>query len=237
MAGWWEDEDAVRTAEAGWADGGARGAETIGVFVISGIRLYCDGLCEILGRLDGIEIAGRAARVDVARQQLHELGPRVDAVLIDVAEPNGIEGLRAVIAAVPESRIVAITVPDRERDVIACVESGAAGFVTRDASIDALVEALRGVTRGEVHLSPRMTAALLRRLSFLAKPAEAVQALTLREREILRLIDSGLSNKMIAQQLQIEVPTVKNHVHHIIEKLGVNNRAQAAARVRGQLSA
>ena len=237
MGRWSEDGDAVHKVGQPWGDAGRPAGETIRVFVISGIRLYCDGLCEILGQREGIEIAGSAARVDLAEQKLRELGRPVDAVLIDVAEPNGIDGLRAVIAAVPDSRVVAITVPDREQDVIACAESGAAGFVTRDASIDELVGALHGIARGEVHCSPRMTAALLRRLSSLAKPIEPLQALTVREREILRLIDMGQSNKMIARQLQIELPTVKNHVHHIIEKLGVNNRAQAAARVRGQLSA
>ena len=212
-------------------------ANPVSVFIISGIRLYCDGLCEILGRRDDVEIAGRASRVEAAVPELQQLKGTVDAVLIDVADPNGITGLRQVIHAVPDSRIVAITVPDREQDVIACVESGVAGFVTRNASIVELVEALVGATRGEVHCSPRMTAALVRRLSSLARPTAPADSLTAREREILELIDIGLSNKMIARELQIELPTVKNHVHHIIEKLGVDNRAQAAAWMRSRLSA
>ena len=198
---------------------GWEGVDVIRVFVISGIRLYCDGLCEILGQRERIEIAGMASRVDAACRELCQLDPLVDVVLIDVAEPIGIDGLRETIASVPESRIVAITVPDREQDVIACAESGVAGFVTREASIDQLVEALDAVTRGEVHCSPKMTAALVRRLGSLARPSEPANALTAREREIVELIDAGLSNKLIARQLGIELPTVKNHVHHIIEKL------------------
>lgn len=202
------------------------------VFVISGIRLYCDGLCEILGRRDGIEIAGMAATAQDGSRQLREQERPVDAVIVDVAEPNGLEGLRQVIAAVPGAVIVAITVPEREPAVIACAEAGAAAFVTRDASIDELVQALTGVTRGEAHCSPRMTAALLRRLQTLARPAPPHQGLTRREQEILRLIDAGLSNKMIARQLDIELSTVKNHVHHILDKLKVASRVEAVASIR-----
>ncbi len=206
--------------------------DVIRVFVISGIRLYCDGLCEILGRREGIEIAGAASRADAAGRKLRSQHVPADVVLIDVADPIGIDGLREFIASVADTRILAITVPDREADVIACAESGVAGFVTREASIDQLVDALGAVRRGEVHCSPRMTAALLRRLSSLASSSGPAHCLTAREREILELIDVGLSNKMIAQRLRIELPTVKNHVHHIIEKLGVANRAQAAAWMR-----
>jgi two-component system, NarL family, nitrate/nitrite response regulator NarL len=211
--------------------------DAIRVFVISGIRLYCDGLREILGRRERIEIAGMASGVEAACEHLRSTDSTVDVVLIDVAEPIGFDGLREVIGAVSKSRILAITVADCEQDVIACAESGVAGFVTREASIDELVDALYAVTRGEVHCSPRVTAALLRRLSSLASATEPANALTAREREILELIDIGLSNKMIALRLHIELPTVKNHVHHIIEKLGVGNRAQAAARMRSRMPA
>lgn len=216
---------------------GPDAVDVVRVFVISGIRLYSDGLCAILGGRGRIEIVGMASRVDKATQELQTSHPPVDVVLIDVADPIGIEGLREIVGSVPESRIVAITVPDREQDVIACAESGAAGFVTREASIDQLIDALHAVTRGEMQCSPKMTAALVRRLSSLARPAGPANALTAREREIIELIDVGLSNKMIARQLRIGLPTVKNHVHHIIEKLGVDNRAQAAALMRQRLSA
>lgn len=221
---------------SGQADPSLRGA--IGVFIVSDIRLYRDGLCEILGRREDIEIVGQASRIDAAIAELCQRQQDVDAVLIDVADSNGIEGLRRGIAALPASRIVAITVPASEQDVVSCVESGVDGFVTRDASIIELVEALHGVTRGEVHCSPRMTAALARRLAVRARSTEApAGTLTTREREILELVDIGLSNKMIARRLAIEPATVKNHVHHIIEKLGVDNRVQAAAQMRSRLTA
>jgi len=201
--------------------------------VISDIRLYRDGLCEILGNRDGIEIAGAAADVRSATHEMMQgLAVRPDVVLLDIAEPNGVAALRELADLAAGLRILAMTVPDRESDVLACAESGAAGFVTRGASLEQLVDALESVARGEVLCSPRITAALVQRVGVLAREGGRENPLTEREREILSLIDAGLSNKSIAQLLRIELPTVKNHVHRIIEKLGVTNRTQAAARFR-----
>jgi len=115
---------------------------------------------------------------------------------------------------------------------------GIAGFVTSEASVAELVAAIESVARGESLCSPSVVAALLRRLGSLARSwaeADPTQPLTRREREILELIDEGLSNKQIAQRLRIELPTVKNHVHNILGKLGVRRRAEAAALVRPSL--
>jgi two-component system, NarL family, nitrate/nitrite response regulator NarL len=206
------------------------------LFVISDIRLYREGLCEVLARREGIELVGSEPDVGHATATLIRLDLAPDVALIDVADTEGLDALRRFAEALPDLSIVAITVPNRPGDVIACAEAGAAGFVTRDASVDELVEALEAIGRGEVRCSPRMTAALLRRVSSLARERTEVSTLTQREREILGLIDAGLSNKVIAEQLSIEVPTVKNHVHRIIEKLGVTNRGQAAARMRAHLA-
>ncbi len=201
--------------------------------MISEISLYRDGLCEILGQRDEIEVLGGSPRVDVALRSLRRMAGRPDIVLIDIGSPSGVSALQQLAGAVPGVKIVAITVPDSVADVIACAECGASGFVTRDASLEQLVSALEGVVRGEVLCSPRITAALLRHVSSLAQERAPTTALTQREQEILSLIDAGMSNKAIARQLCIELPTVKNHVHRIIAKLGVENRAQAAARARG----
>jgi two-component system, NarL family, nitrate/nitrite response regulator NarL len=204
--------------------------------VISDIRLYREGLCEILSQREGIEVAGAAADVDSALPVIRELVAEPDVVLLDIGAPDGLLALRELASTVPGVRILAITVPDRDSDVVACAESGAAGFVTRGASLEQLVDALESVARGEVLCSPRITAALVQRVGMLARERAGEGQLTQREREILTLIDAGFSNKSIAQRLSIEVPTVKNHVHRIIEKMGVTNRAQAAARFRRQLA-
>lgn len=207
------------------------------MLVVSGIRLYCDGLSEILLRRESVTVSACAGNVTAACQALDEC--EIDVILVDIAEPAGLSALHAVIEHAGERPVVALAVPNREPDIVACAEAGAAGFVTREASSDELVAALEAAACGEVACAPWMTAAILRRLSALARPYSPWDApggddpgLTGREREILELIEAGLSNKMIARRLSIELATVKNHVHHIISKLGVSSRAQAVAVAR-----
>jgi DNA-binding NarL/FixJ family response regulator len=204
------------------------------VVVVSSVRLYREGLCEILARRGGIEVVATAELVSEAGALLRNRRQSVDVVLVDVGEPSESGALRRLRDELPRVPIVAITVPDRAPDVIAAAESGAVGFVTREASLDELVEALERAARGEVSCSPRVAAVLLRHVSSLAQQRDESARLTDRELEILRLVDSGLSNKSIAATLYIELPTVKNHVHRIIEKLGVTNRMQAAAWYRSR---
>jgi two-component system, NarL family, nitrate/nitrite response regulator NarL len=125
-------------------------------------------------------------------------------------------------------------VPETEDDVIPCVEAGAAACLARETPFTELVATIEHVVSGESVASPRVTAMLLQRLATLSteRANGHEEQLTLREREIVALIDEGLSNKEIAERLYIELPTVKNHVHNILEKLHVRRRYEAAARMR-----
>ena len=119
--------------------------------------------------------------------------------------------------------------------MIAYPEVGATGYVTRDASATDLVKAVEHAANGEILCPPRIVGALFRRLAVLAServPNPPLQRLTRREREVALLIGEGQSNRQIAEQLRIEVATVKHHVHNILEKLEVTRRSEAAARVR-----
>jgi len=203
------------------------------ILVAASVRLYRDGLAAILDRHRTIELVGTAASRRDALELIEDLAP--DVVVLDTSMPGSIETIRAIGAARPGTRVVAIAVPEREEEVLACAEAGVAGYVTRDASILELVDVVECAARDEAICSPRFTASLLRRVAALAAeqaPASGVRRLTSREREIVRLIDEGLSNKQIAGALHIELPTVKNHVHNILEKLQVQRRSEAAARVR-----
>src|SRR3982751_1489966 len=115
-----------------------------------------------------------------------------------------------------------------------CAESGPRGYVPRDQSRDELVEVLKSAARGEALCSPQVAAALLKRVAGLATdgPDEPAVALTRRERGSAMLVERGLSKKEIAKRLVIEVPTVKTHVHTLLEKLNATRRADAAAWVR-----
>jgi DNA-binding NarL/FixJ family response regulator len=205
----------------------------IRVLIVAEIRLYREGLAMMLGGEPGMEIVATAAGADEAVRALRDLEP--DVVLLDMAIPDNTWLVRALVAAVPGARVVAIAVPEVEREVLACAEAGVAGYVTRDASVEDVVAAVQSTARGEVLASPRMVATLFERIATLAlerSPASIEGRLTARELEILDLVDRGMSNKEIARHLTIEVSTVKNHVHNILDKLNVSRRSEAAARRR-----
>jgi two-component system nitrate/nitrite response regulator NarL len=205
--------------------------DDVRICIVTDIRMYREGLAEVLGPRDGITVAGTAADVPGCTDLLAR-GP-ADVVLLDVSA-GSVEAIRELTAA--GVLVIALGIDEVERDVLACIEAGAACYVSRDASLDSLVKAILGSARGEVSCPPAITGSLVRRLAALASPHEAPTPpparLTKREWEIADLLEAGLSNKEIARELQIELPTVKNHVHHIIEKLGVQRRGQAAAQAR-----
>ena len=141
----------------------------------------------------------------------------------------------------PTYPLVALAIEDNDDDVVAWAEAGVSGLVTPNTALDGLTATLESVARGGARCSPRATAALFRRVAGLAGQylraaagSEPPARLTPREREVIALIDRGLSNKQIASQMQIELATVKNHVHAILEKLHVERRGEAAAVARVQ---
>jgi DNA-binding NarL/FixJ family response regulator len=207
-------------------------ARTTRILIMGDIRLYREGLRDILGRHPGFAVVGTAADCDEGLASVRDLRP--DVVLVDMAMPESIPAVREIAAADRSAKVVALAVPEVERDVIDCAEAGVAGYVTREGSLADVVAAIDSAARDEALCSPRMAATLLRRIAVLAAEHTPVPGavLTRRELEIVGLIDAGLSNKEIAQRLCIEVATVKNHVHNILEKLHVHRRAEAAARAR-----
>lgn len=204
---------------------------SIGVLIAVGVRLYREGLAGLLTKQAGIVVKGTAADQVSALAQAKTLSP--DIVLLDTGLPNSLTTVRALLEVAPMSRVIALAVTETEAEIISFGEVGVSGYVTRDASFEDLVANIRGVGRGELLCSPRVAAVLLRQV---AKAAAGLgpdlARLTPRERQIIELIDQGFSNKEIANHFNIEVSTVKNHVHHILEKLSATRRGEAAARVR-----
>jgi two-component system nitrate/nitrite response regulator NarL len=203
------------------------------VCLVTDIRLYREALADALTR-HGSLIVGAAVGVDEALELVRNV--RANIVILDMATARK-ETIRA-LAETPGIRVVALGVRETEHEVVAWAEAGASGLVPCDSSIDDLVAIVESVSRGETRCSPRMVAALFRRVADLAseRSAETAEAhLTPRERDILALIRDGLSNKEIAKRLCIEVPTVKNHVHNILAKLNVRRRGEAAAFARRML--
>lgn len=201
------------------------------VFVIARVRLYREGLADLLARA-GIEVAGTGVDLDMCRAALSATQP--DIVLVDVAGEDDVAAIRRFVTALPGTAVVTFGLSGSSNSVLACAEAGARGYVTRDQSGEELVEALESVARDEALCSPEIAAALIKRVAALATsaPGDEDVHLTRREFEIASLVEKGLSNKEIAQRLVIEVATVKSHVHNILEKLKATRRADAAAWVR-----
>ena len=208
-------------------------ADLIRILVVIGVRLYREGLSEILGRHGGFKVVALAADYSAALERSYELQP--DIVFLDVSMPDGLRLVHELHTVAPEAAVVATAVAETDGEIVACAEAGVAGFVTRDQSLADAVRVLASVGRGESPCSPRTAGALLRRVTVLSaqrEPPGSPDGLTARESQIAGLIARGRSNKEIARELCIEISTVKNHVHHMLEKLGVRGRAEVAARVR-----
>ncbi|HYZ77536.1 MAG TPA: response regulator transcription factor [Gaiellaceae bacterium] len=199
----------------------------IRVLLVADVRLHRDGVSALLREDGRVRVAATASPSDRVPR-----GGGLDVVVLDAATENRVELARRW--AVDSRPVVAIGIPEEEKDLIALAEAGVLGFVEREATVDELVASVESAARGEASCPPRVATTLLRRLTFLTAPPapSGSPALTARERQIVDLIADGLSNKEIAQRLYIEVATVKNHVHNILEKLQVSKRGEAAAQLR-----
>jgi two-component system nitrate/nitrite response regulator NarL len=204
----------------------------VNILIVSDIRLYRDGLAEMLSRDGRLRLAGTAESIGTA---LCLLATReVGVVLLDMGMPESLAGVRTFAASSQPVKVVALGISETRGDVVSCAEAGVRGYVCRESSLEDLVTAVRCTMDGELHCPPRIAAALMdsvARLSAKATMDDGVQ-LTDRELEIAELLDQGLGNREIAHRLHITVATVKVHVHHILEKLGTGRRGEAAAKLR-----
>lgn len=202
----------------------------IRVLIVAAVRLYGDGIAASLEGIERLQVVGTAR----SRAEALDLIARrsADVLILDAATGESIDLVRTLHMAAPALKTLAFGVEGHEREVIAFAQAGVAGYVSSDASIDTLTSAIAGVMKGDLVCPPLVAATLLRHVGTTspgARPARPTFDLTARELEVLSLIDAGLSNKEISGRLHIEVATVKNHVHHLLEKLQVTSRAEAAA--------
>ena len=196
----------------------------IRVVIVDDHRLFRAGVRAELG--DDIDVVGEAEDVPSAVLVIAEAVP--DVVLLDVHLPGGggVEVLRQVLPALPDVRFLAVSVSDAAEDVIGTIRAGARGYVTKTISGGDLADAVRRVAEGDVVFSPRLAGFVLDAFAATDMPAidPELDALTQREREVLRLIARGYAYKEIAKELFISVKTVETHVSSVLRKLQLSNR-------------
>jgi DNA-binding NarL/FixJ family response regulator len=185
---------------------------------------------------EDVTVVGEAASAEEALRMAPELRP--DLLLLDIDLPgmSGIDAVRELAPRLPDTRVVMLTVSTDRRDLLDAVRHGAAGYLTKDLTGDALLRAVRGMRRGDLPMS-RVHAALV--IDQLAKGGGSVSSdndigalLSSREHEVLRLLSEGLTDREIGGALSISPRTVESHVSSVLRKLGVRNRAEAAQRYR-----
>jgi NarL family two-component system response regulator LiaR len=199
------------------------------VIVADDHSLFRDGLVSLL-EAGGFEIVGQYGDGQAAVEAALRLRP--DVVLLDLTMPilTGLEALKAIRAAWPEARVVMLTASDDDDYLFHASEAGASGYLLKSLPADQFLDMLRGLERGEAAMTRQTTARLLAGLNRAAtEPAASPDSLTAQEKRLLRYLADGMTNKAIAQAMSVSENTVKYHLKNILQKLGAQNRTEAAA--------
>jgi len=204
--------------------------DQIRVVLVDDHTLFRKGLAELLEHSQAIQVAGATGKCDEARRMIADLQP--DVVLMDLHLPpsSGLELLQQLRDGGYRSPVLMLTVSDAQEDLASALQAGVKGYLLKDMEPDDVVDAIRRAARGETVVAPAMTLKLVNLLQN-NEPSSAssmLDLLTGREREILTHLARGESNKVIAKALSISHDTVKLHVRHILAKLNLSSRVEAA---------
>jgi two-component system, NarL family, nitrate/nitrite response regulator NarL len=201
-------------------------AAPVRVLVVDDHTLFRRGIQSLLGADPRMQVVGEAADATQALRLAAALQPQV--ILLDnhMPGPSGVQALAGLRECAPQAQVLMLTMSEDEGDLAAALRAGARGYLLKTADADVLCEAIVRCARGESTVSPELTGKLVQAMQ--AAPAQAAPRLSPREEEILAQIARGQSNKQIARTLDIAETTVKIHVQHILRKLQLVSRVQAA---------
>jgi DNA-binding NarL/FixJ family response regulator len=202
------------------------------VVVVEDHPVFAEGLLALLSDLPGVEVAGVAGTGEAAVELVDRVLP--DVVLMDLRLPgmDGVEATARITAAHPEIAVLALTMMSDDNTVMAAIRAGARGYLLKEASPTEIARSLEAVAAGQVVFSATTGTRILSALASPGVRPRPLPELTEREREVLGLLATGLTNSAIAQRLFLSEKTVRNHVTNIFAKLGVTDRAAAVARAR-----
>lgn len=209
----------------------------ITVAIIEDNRLVREGMTEMLNDLPDVKVVLAATSLDTTK--LKDAKPRVVLLDVGLQDRNSLRLAETVRQELTESRVIVMDLLPVHEEIAEFVNAGVAGFILKDATFDDFVGTIRSVAQGGRVLPPRMTGTLFSQIARAAVKRGADEALaevrmTQREREVVGLIATGMSNKEIATRLSIATDTVKSHVRNIMDKLALHSRLQIAAYAHGQ---
>ena len=203
------------------------------VLIVDDHAVVRAGLRAVLEGEQGVEVCGEASSASEAVHSAEALRPSV--ILMDIRmgegeDASGIEACRLIRSEMPDAQVIMFTSYGERESVLASIMAGATGFLTKNVSHAKLVEAIRAAGRGESLLDTGVTRGVIQRLTELSEASPGAESLlSEREREILALIAHGYTNKEIAAKIFVSPYTARNHVIHILNKLGLSRRSEAAA--------
>lgn len=199
------------------------------LLVIDDHPLFRKGVADLIAMDDSLTVIGEAASGEEGYAKARELQPDLILLDLNMKGMDGIETLKAIKEADLDSRVIMLTVSDNEENVVAALRAGADGYLLKDMEPEHILQRLRQAAGGRLVISDNLTELLARALCEEPHPRdEDAAGLTDRERQILELVAQGLSNKHIARELNITEGTVKVHVKHLLKKLNLRSRVEAA---------